>query len=117
MTVRERLNQLMKLNSLIDCKLAQYEMAKKACSVEFYSGKGKLLSEEINADIDRLCDEKQAIMKLIDNTASLTANETTVLYKHYLEGKSYDVIAKEMYYTKTTVFRICQKAIAKLPNI
>lgn len=116
MNVRERLTQLAKLDNLIGFKITQYESAKKRATSDFYSGGGKRLANEINADIDRLCDEKQALMQMIDNTPALTVDELKVLYKHYLEGKSYDVIAKELYWAKTSVFRTCKRAVQKVAD-
>ena len=72
------------------------------------------MAEEINADIDRLADERRAIMHMIDNTPTLTPDELTVLYKHYLEGMSYEALAGKMHYATTSVYRICMKATDKV---
>lgn len=114
MNVRERLTELSKLDRLIDCKIVQHDRIRKVPLEEFCTDKVKALAEEINADIDRLVDEKRAIMQVIDNTPELTDIELEILYKHYLEGKSYEKIAKEVHYTKTTVFRTCVKAVDKV---
>lgn len=116
MNVREQLNRLMKLDALIDRKIEQYDKARRLSATGFYSGRVKMLANDINTDIDRLCDEKSRAMQLIDGTPNLTENEIDILYLHFLEGKSYETIAEELYYAKTTVFKTCKKALSKVES-
>lgn len=116
MSVKERLSNFMKLDKLIDCKIAQYDKASKALTTEFCTDKAKAMAEEINADIDRLVDERKAIMYMVDNTPALTPDELSVLYKHYLEGMTFDAIAVKMHYARTSVFRMCKKATQKVAD-
>lgn len=114
MSVKERLKGFAKLDRMIDCKIVQYDKARKVPTAEFCTGRAKEMAEEINADIDRLADERREIMRMVDNTPTLTADELTVLYRHYLEGMTYDAIANQMHYARTSVFRMCQKATNKV---
>ena len=116
MSVRERLNSFAKLDKLIDCKIAQYDKARKAPREEFSTSKAKAMAEEINADIDRLADERKAIMYMVDNTPALTPDELSVLYKHYLEGMTYEALAQKMHYATTSVYRMCMKATDKVAD-
>ena len=71
MSLKERLEGFAKLDRLIDCKIAQYDRARKVPTADFCVGKAKKAAEEINADIDRLADERAAIMAIVDNTPAL----------------------------------------------
>lgn len=114
MNVREQLNGLMRLDRLIDCKVAQYDRARKFPAPDLSANKLRAMAEEINTDIDRLVDEKKAIMNMVDNTPDLTPDELEVLYKHYLEGQTFEAIAKQKHYAKASIFRICTKATNKV---
>ena len=67
------------------------------------------LRDEINADIDRLVDLKTEIMKVIDAVPDEDCR--CVLEKHFLQGKSYTVIAMEMKYGRRTVVRLLEKGL------
>ena len=116
MNVREQLTMLAKLDKLIDCKVRQYERLRRYDILAFDGERGRRLGAEIDADVDRLSDANSDIMKLIDSTEALTPEELDVLYKHYLEGKSYATIANEIFSTSTSVYRICKRAVEKVEN-
>lgn len=114
---KEYLQQLQKLDSMIEQKLQElYELKKlqgiraidytkqkvqcsRQCGADFETILIKIIDmeNEINAEIDRFIDSKHDIInqiQLLDNTKYMQ-----VLYKRYVEYKSLEMIAVEMNYT------------------
>lgn len=116
MSVRERLNSFSKIERMIECKRTQYDRASAALTGEFDTEAARVLVENINADIQRLEAERDAIMDMIDATPSLTDVELDFLYKHYLEGLSFEAIARIKHYARSSVFRICSRAAEKVAD-
>ena len=71
-----------------------------------------LLQDEINADIDRLVDLKTEIMHVID--ALPDEDCRYVLEEHFLQGKSYTIIADELSYSLRSVKYLVKKALTML---
>ena len=71
-----------------------------------------LLRDEINADIDRLLDLKTEIMHVFD--ALPDEDCRYVLEEHFIQGKSYTVIAEELCYTPRNVKYIGKKGMEML---
>ena len=116
MSVRERLNAFTKFESMIECKRVQYARASAALTGPFDTADNREQVEKINADIARLEAERDAVMYMIDNTPTLTDAELDLLYKHYLEGLSYEALAVLLHYATTSVFRKCKKATQKVAD-
>ena len=81
---------------------------------KFTSGVAKIIELEkvINADIDELVDMKLKAREMIETLNVVI--EKVVLYKHYFEGKSFEDIASEVYYSARWVKKIHDDAIDKL---
>ena len=71
-----------------------------------------LLRDEINADIDALVDLKTEIMKVIDAVPDEDCRY--VLEEHFLQGKSYTIIADELSYSLRSVKYLVKKALTML---
>ncbi|NDO45986.1 hypothetical protein [Clostridium sp. MD294] len=117
MKAKQYLQQLQKLDSMIEQKLQElYELKKlqgiraidytkqkvqcsRQCGADFETILIKIIDmeNEINAEIDRFIDSKHGII----NQIQLLENEKymQVLYKRYVEYKRLEMVACEMNYT------------------
>lgn len=131
MTVKEYLGQAYRLDQRITSKLEQVaslnDLAEKATSTltgmpknpnnatsTMADAVAKIidLQAEINRDIDCLVDLKReivALIKTVDNT-----EYQTLLEKRYLCFETWEQIAVDMDYSIQHIYRIRDKAIAKL---
>ncbi len=71
-----------------------------------------MLRDEVNADIDRLIDLKQEIQTTIDTLDAET--ERIVLEEHFLRGRKYEEIARQLQYNWNTIYKICRRALIKI---
>lgn len=126
MTVKEYLGQAKHLNLLLDAKLDQIRKLKsqeektaiilndvneKANTLERF----KRLEEKIQSEIDRLLDLKTEI---IDTISRVDDDECRlILEKRFLNGQKYCDIAKDMYMSEKSVYRIQDKAFKKIVEI
>lgn len=126
MTAKEYLEQIKKLDCMIENKLHEKQSVRDmitnvspnlsgmphATGVNDKIGNGvaKLidLENEIDALIDKYIDKKNEINHVIEQ---LPANEYNVLYKHYFEFKTYEQIAEETYYSERHVRRLIDQGL------
>lgn len=69
------------------------------------------LERELNKSIDSACDRKREALACL---SSLTGNERTVLYRHYILGEDWQKISEAMYISERNVFNLRKKAMDKL---
>ncbi len=131
MKAKDYLSQAYKLNHRIDCKLRQTEnlrdLATRATAsihAERVSGTKQRspmenaivklidLEYEINSDIDRLVDMKREIAVVISKLSS--PSHKILLELRYLEGKTWDEIAKAMDYDLRWIYRLHGKALKEI---
>lgn len=132
---KEYLEQVGKLDAIIDCKLADvnrlYAMAtritptlKQDAVSGGMGGNDRManavakivdLQREIDADIDRLVVLKREISRTLERLK--LPNHYTVLYDRYLLGMSWDDIAADMGYCKRNVQVIHGGALAALNRL
>ena len=131
MKAKDYLSQAYKLNHRIDCKLRQTEnlrdLATRATAsihAERVSGTKQRspmenaivklidLEYEINSDIDSLVDMKREIAVVISKLSS--PSHKILLELRYLEGKTWDEIAKAMDYDLRWVYRLHGKALKEI---
>ena len=134
MNIREKLENVRKLDVLIDAKLAERERLMCIATnvspkppdgmpfsnngtvsrrVEDLSVKLADLARETDEVIDRYVNEKQEVVKLIE---TLPANEYNVIHKYYIEGKQNGVIAKETGYCLRSVGILKKNGLKILEN-
>lgn len=131
MKAKDYLSQAYKLDHRIDCKLRQTEnlrdLATRATAsihAERVSGTKQRspmenaivklidLENEINSDIDRLVDMKREIAVVISKISS--PSHKILLELRYLEGKTWDEIAKAMDYDLRWIYRLHGKALKEI---
>lgn len=131
MKAKDYLSQAYKLDHRIDCKLRQTEnlrdLATRATAsihAERVSGTKQRspmenaivklidLEHEINSDIDRLVDMKREIAVVISKLSS--PSHKILLELRYLEGKTWDEIAKAMDYDLRWIYRLHGKALKEI---
>ena len=130
MDVKSFLEDIKWTDMLIDTKLAQVRDLRQKMEYvsptfgervqgskdpdKFTSGVAKIIELEkvINADIDKLVDDKRVAMEMIESLDTQT--EKTILYRHYFDRKTFDEIADEVYYSERWVRKIHSDAIDKL---
>lgn len=132
---KEYLEQIARLDAMIDCKLADvdrlYATATRitpATRQDAASGGGggsdRLgdavarivdLKAQINADVDRLVDLKREVSGVLDRLKS--ANHYSVLYKRYVLRMTWDDIARDMGYCARNVQIIHGTALQELNRI
>lgn len=129
MTLKDYLSQCVLLDSAINCKLEQLEELKRKelqskSFLQSFSGGGSqskveqtvvkicMLEQEINDDIDKYVDLKREIGGLIGSLSDITLK--TLMEKHYLCGKKWELIAEEMFISLRNVMYLHKKAMATL---
>lgn len=132
MTAKQYLQQIKKINVVINCKQKELDSLNdltqsitnsyKFDSVQSSGDKDKIgnavakmidLQRSINEDIDRLVDLKREIMNKIE---TLDGTYLDLLYKRYFEFKTWETIAVEIGYTYQWVCELHGKALQKLQN-
>ena len=116
MTVKEYLGQGKHLNFLLDAKLEQIKKLKsqeEKAAITFNEKvntlkRFKQMEEKLQGEIDGLLDLKMEIM----DTISLVEDDECrlILEKRFLNGQKYCDIAKDMYMSEKSVYRIQDKA-------
>lgn len=130
MDIRAFLSQIRHLDLLIDTKVSQLNQIRNRMEYvsptfgervqgtkdpdKFTSGVAKIIELEkvIDADIDVLVDMKIQAREMIESLDNVI--DKVVLYKHYFEGKTYEDIASEVYYSSRWVKKVHDDAIDKL---
>lgn len=126
MTVKEYLGQARYLNLFLDAKLAQIEELKDQASkadiiLNDVIGKRytlehfKQLEEETRCEIDSLLNLKKEIRDTINRVDDDECR--LILEKRFLTGQKYYEIAKDMYMSEKSIYRIQDKAFKKIVEI
>lgn len=133
MNVREWLEEVKKLDELIDAKLSERQQflalatkvvsdmdgmphAKGGVSDPVGSNVVKIvaLTEEADRLIDRYIAYKEEVAKTLE---ALPDAEYAVMHKRYIQYKTWEEIAEEMNYSTVQVWRISKKAEGMLEDI
>lgn len=126
MTVKEYLGQARYLNLFLEAKLAQIEELKVQASkadiiLNDVNGKGDTLEcfnqleEETRCEIDHLLNLKKEIRDTINRVDDDECR--LILEKRFLQGQKYCEIAKDMYMSEKSIYRIQDKAFKKIVEI
>lgn len=132
--VKCKLESVLNTDNLIDVKLAEVnELRRRLTDVKSPSfgdrvqatkdpdkitlviGKIIELENEINADIDKLIDDKKTCRELIERLQSNVYK--VVLYRIYFEGKTLKTLANSLKMSVRQVARIRNKAIVQIAEI
>lgn len=130
MTTKQYLNQIARINRMINNKLAEiYQLKTMVCSisvsanedkVQSSSDKDKLgssvakivdLENEINKAIDVYVDKKERIVSQIDSIKDIM--EYQVLFSRYIEYKTFEQIAEDNDYSVRQILRIHGNALVE----
>ena len=130
MTTKQYLNQIDRINRMINNKLAEiYQLKTMVCSisvsanedkVQSSSDKDKLgssvakivdLENEINKAIDVYVDKKEKIVAQIDSVKDIM--EYQVLFSRYIEHKTFEQIAEDNDYSVRQILRIHGNALVE----
>ena len=132
MTVREFLENIRYTDMLIDSKLQQIKsIRERLCSATVSLGEkvqgsndpakstdgvAKIIELEkaINADIDKLVEDKRIAREMIEELGDNV--EKVILYRVYFERGKMSRIAHDLGYSKRWVETKCNEAIKKLEN-
>lgn len=72
------------------------------------------LNQELNSLIDNLYNDNQFILSLIEE---LPDDEKEIIVKYYIQGKTWDEIAKTSYKSKRTIMRLRTSAISIIESL
>ena len=130
MTTKQYLNQIDRINRMVNNKLAEiYQLKTMVCSisvsvnedkVQSSSDKDKLgsavakivdLENEINKAIDVYVDKKERIVSQIDSIKDIM--EYQVLFSRYIEHKTFEQIAEDNDYSVRQILRIHGNALVE----
>lgn len=130
MTTKQYLNQIDRINRMINNKLAEiYQLKTMVCSisvsadedkVQTSSDKDKLgnavakivdLENEINKTIDMYVGKRERIISQIDAITDIM--EYQVLFSRYIEGKTFEQIAEDNEYSVRQILRIHGNALVE----
>lgn len=130
MTTKQYLNQIDRINRMVNNKLAEiYQLKTMVCSisvsanedkVQSSSDKDKLgsavakivdLENEINKAIDVYVDKKERIVSQIDSIKDIM--EYQVLFSRYIEYKTFEQIAEDNDYSVRQILRIHGNALVE----
>lgn len=134
MTTKEYLNQVDRLNRMIDNKLAEiYQLKTLVCSISVATDSEKVKSsgsqdkmgdtiakivdmeKEADEMIDKMLDIKQKIVKQIENIEN--TNYYDVLCCRYIGRMTFEAIAKKMNYSWRQVIRIHDLALEEFEKM
>lgn len=135
MTAQQRLEDIRKLDELINAKLAERTRLRELATATTakpmdgmpFTNTGTvnqkiqdiviklvMLEEETNALIDRYIDEKQEIVRVIE---MLPEREYGVIHRYYIQGMTWEQVAEDVDYSVTHVRRIRERAYAIIDDI
>lgn len=134
MNAKEYLSQTAVINHKIDSKLEQagslrtlamkvtttfgedkVKTTKKQSPMEEIMVKLIDLEQEVNDDIDVLIKTKEELLEVINQVSDI--NHQVILEKRYIAGKTWEDIAKETGYDRSTVYRNHGKALKEVEEI
>ena len=130
MTTKQYLNQIDRINRMINNKLAEiYQLKTMVCSISVSSNEDKVqsssdkdklgsavakivdLENEINKAIDIYVDKKERIVSQIDSIKDIM--EYQVLFSRYIEHKTFEQIAEDNDYSVRQILRIHGNALVE----
>lgn len=130
MTTKDYLNQISRINRMINNKLVELSQLKElACSISAVSSEDRVMAtpnfdkigtkqakiDEMERNIDALVDEyiikRDQIVRQIDSMED--ENVYNVLFSRYIEKKTFEVIATEMNYSWRQTVRLHGIALKK----
>lgn len=130
MTTKDYLNQISRINRMINNKIVELSQLKElACSISAVSGEDRVMVtpnfdkigtkqakiDEMERNIDALVDEyiikRDKIVSQIDSMED--ENVYNVLFSKYIEKKTFEVIATEMNYSWRQTIRLHGIALKK----
>ena len=130
MTTKDYLNQISRINRMINNKIVELSQLKElACSISAVSGEDRVMVtpnfdkigtkqakiDEMERNIDALVDEyiikRDKIVSQIDSMED--ENVYNVLFSRYIENKTFEVIATEMNYSWRQTIRLHGIALKK----
>lgn len=135
MNAERYLNQVKKLDQLIDAKLAERDRLKElATDISAkpidgmpHSNTGTvaqtmqnavinliMLEQEIDKLIDKYVDYKQQVVKSLEK---LDANEYGVLHRYYIRYMTWEQIADDMGYCRQQIWRLKKKGLKNLEDV
>lgn len=135
MTAQQRLEDIRKLDELINAKLAERTRLRELATATTakpmdgmpFTNTGTvnqkiqdiviklvMLEEETNALIDRYIDEKQEIVRVIE---MLPEREYGVIHRYYIQGMTWEQVADDIGYCTTQVWRIKKIAFEIIEDI
>lgn len=134
MTAKEYLSQALAINHKIDSKLEQasslrslsmkvttsfgenrVQTTRKQSPMEEIIVKLMDLENEVNKDIDRLIKIKEDILEVISQVKDI--NQQVILEKRYISRKTWEDIARETGYDRSTIYRNHGKALKEIEEI
>lgn len=130
MTTKQYLNQIARINRMINNKLAEiYQLKTMVCSISVSMNEDKVqtsqgndilgnavakiidLENEINKVIDAYIDKKEQIISQIDSIQDIM--EYQVLFSRYIEFKTFEQISVDNNYSVRQILRIHGNALVE----
>lgn len=128
MTTKDYLNQISRLNRMINNKLTEItQLRELSCSISAIGNEEKVISssdpdkigatyakiDEMERNLDKMIDEYIEKKNLIIGQIDSIENEDcyNILFSRYIEKKTFEVIATEMKYSWRQIIRLHGKAL------
>lgn len=128
MTTKDYLNQISRLNRMINNKLTEItQLRELSCSISAIGNEEKVISssdpdkigatyakiDEMERNLDKMIDEYIEKKNLIIGQIDGIENEDyyDILFSRYIEKKTFEVIATEMKYSWRQIIRLHGKAL------
>lgn len=128
MTTKDYLNQISRLNRMINNKLTEItQLRELSCSISAIGNEEKVISssdpdkigatyakiDEMERNLDKMTDEYIEKKNLIIGQIDGIENEDcyNILFSRYIEKKTFEVIATEMKYSWRQIIRLHGKAL------
>lgn len=128
MTTKDYLNQISRLNRMINNKLTEItQLRELSCSISAIGNEEKVISssdsdkigstyakiDEMERNLDNMIDEYIEKKNLIIGQIDSIENEDyyNILFSRYIEKKTFEVIATEMKYSWRQIIRLHGKAL------
>lgn len=135
MNAERYLNQVRKLDQLIDAKIAERDRLNEIATDISLSPMDRMphsntrmvsrkmenaiinlvmLEQELNKLIDKYVDYKQEVVKLLE---TLPEKEYGVLHRYYIRHMTLEQIAEDMGYCRQQIWRLKKKGLQNLENV
>ena len=127
MTTKDYLNQISRLNRMINNKLTEItQLRELSCSISAIGNEEKVISssdpdkigstyakiDEMERNLDKMIDEYIEKKNLIIGQDSIENEDYyNILFSRYIEKKTFEVIATEMKYSWRQIIRLHGKAL------